>query len=35
MVKWMDSVDASVKNLLKELATAEEFEKERSVFQVS
>lgn len=34
MVKWMDAVDVSVKNILKELATAEEFEKEKVVFQV-
>ncbi|XP_075225316.1 muscle-specific protein 300 kDa isoform X2 [Lycorma delicatula] len=33
MVKWMDAVDNSVKNILKELATAEEFEKEKAVFQ--
>lgn len=31
----MDTVDLSIKNLLKELATAEEFEKERLTFQVS
>ncbi|XP_024081429.1 nesprin-1 [Cimex lectularius] len=31
--KWMDTVDNSIKNLLKELATAEEFEKERHIFQ--
>jgi hypothetical protein len=34
MVQWMDAVDNSIKNILKELATAEEFEKEKSVFQV-
>lgn len=34
MVQWMDAVDISIKNLLKELATDEEFEKEKAVFQV-
>lgn len=34
MVQWMDAVDSSIKNLLKELATAEEFEREKVVFQV-
>lgn len=34
MVQWMDAVDNSIKNLLKELATAEEFEREKVVFQV-
>ncbi|XP_039285327.1 nesprin-1-like [Nilaparvata lugens] len=33
MVRWMDTVDNSVKNILKELATAEEFEKEKIIFQ--
>lgn len=30
----MDSVDISIKNLLQELSTAEEFENERLTFQV-
>lgn len=34
MVQWMDAVDSSIKNLLKELASAEEFEREKVVFQV-
>ncbi|CAH1403532.1 unnamed protein product [Nezara viridula] len=33
MEKWMDSVDISIKNLLQELSTAEEFENERLTFQ--
>lgn len=34
MVQWMDAVDNSIKNLLKDLATAEEFEREKAIFQV-
>lgn len=34
MVEWMNAVDNSVKSLLKELATAEEFEREKAIFQV-
>jgi hypothetical protein len=34
MEKWMDDVDRSVQTLLKELSSAEEFEKERLIFQV-
>ena len=30
----MDTVDISIKNLLQEMATAEEFENERLTFQV-
>lgn len=34
MVKWMDAVDRSLENVLKDLLTIEEFESERAVFQV-
>lgn len=33
--KWMDAVDVSVERLLKGLLNDEEFEKEKSIFQVS
>lgn len=32
--KWMDAVDVSVERLLKGLLNDEEFEKEKSIFQV-
>lgn len=35
IVRWMDSVDDSLKNILKDVNTMEEFEKEKIVFQVS
>lgn len=35
MTSWMDAVDASIRNILKELSTAEEFEKEKAIFQVT
>nr|CAD7429519.1 unnamed protein product [Timema monikensis] len=35
MVKWMDSVDESLKRILTEVNSLEEFEKERAVFQVN
>ena len=35
MVSWMDMVDNSLKNIIKEVNSMEEFEKERVVFQVS
>ncbi|KAJ8895762.1 hypothetical protein PR048_001100 [Dryococelus australis] len=34
MVKWMDSVDESLKRIVTEVNSLEEFEKERTVFQV-
>jgi nesprin-1 len=34
MVQWMDKVDISLQNIMKEVNTLEEFEKERAVFQV-
>lgn len=34
MVQWMDKVDQNIKNILKQAETIEEFEKERSIFQV-
>jgi len=34
MVQWMDMVDISLQNIMKEVTTLEEFEKERAVFQV-
>jgi hypothetical protein len=34
MVQWMDKVDVSLQNIMKEVNTLEEFEKERAVFQV-
>jgi nesprin-1 len=34
MVQWMDKVDISLLNIMKEVNTLEEFEKERAVFQV-
>ncbi|XP_068085330.1 muscle-specific protein 300 kDa [Anabrus simplex] len=33
MVQWMDSVDTSLNNIIKEVNSLEEFEKERAVFQ--
>ncbi|KAK3930234.1 Nesprin-1 [Frankliniella fusca] len=33
MVRWMDAVDRSLENVLKDLLTIEEFESERAVFQ--
>lgn len=33
--KWMDAVDISVERLLKGLLNDEEFEKEKSIFQVN
>lgn len=35
MVGWMNTVDESLKNIMNEVNTMEEFEKERIVFQVS
>lgn len=34
MVQWMDKVDINLQNIVKEVNTLEEFEKERVVFQV-
>jgi len=34
MVQWMDMVDISLQNIVKEVNSLEEFEKERAVFQV-
>lgn len=34
MVQWMDHVDSILKNILHEVNTLEEFEKEKTVFQV-
>jgi hypothetical protein len=34
MVHWMDKVDINLQNIVKEVNTLEEFEKERTVFQV-
>lgn len=34
MVKWMDHVDSTLQAILKEVNSLEEFEKEKSVFQV-
>lgn len=34
MVQWMDKVDINLQNIVKEVNTLEEFEKERAVFQV-
>jgi hypothetical protein len=34
MVKWMDSVDQSLKNIMREVNTLEEFEREKAIFQV-
>jgi hypothetical protein len=34
MVQWMDMVDISLQNIMKEVNMLEEFEKERVVFQV-
>lgn len=34
MVQWMDKVDQNIKSLLRQVDTIEEFEKERSTFQV-
>lgn len=31
---WMDSVDENIKVVLQDLTTAEEFEKQKSTFQV-
>lgn len=35
IVHWMDEVDGALKNILKDVSTMEEFEKEKAVFQVS
>lgn len=35
MIKWMDTVDGSLKNIIKEVNSMDEFERERVVFQVS
>lgn len=35
MVQWMDGVDDTLKNILKDITTMEEFEREKAVFQVS
>lgn len=35
MVKWMDLVDATLKNIMNDVNSMEEFEKEKAVFQVS
>lgn len=32
---WMDSVDESIKRILQKLSIAEDFEKEKSLFQVN
>jgi len=34
MVNWMNGVDQSLKNIVNEVNTMEEFEKEKVVFQV-
>lgn len=34
MVQWMDHVDSILKTILHEVNTLEEFEKEKTVFQV-
>lgn len=35
MSKWMDSVDDALKNILNDVNTMEEFEREKAIFQVS
>lgn len=35
MVKWMDLVDSTLKNIMSDVNSMEEFEKEKAVFQVS
>lgn len=35
MVRWMDQVDSTLRTILKEVNSLEEFEKEKSIFQVS
>lgn len=35
MVKWMDLVDSTLKNIMNDVNSMEEFEKEKAVFQVS
>lgn len=35
MINWMDVVDASLKNIIKEVNSMDEFERERVVFQVN
>jgi len=35
MVHWMDHVDSTLRTILHEVNTLEEFEKEKTIFQVS
>lgn len=35
MVHWMDHVDSTLRTILQEVNSLEEFEKEKTVFQVS
>lgn len=35
MVHWMDHVDNTLRTILREVNTLEEFEKEKTIFQVS
>jgi nesprin-1 len=35
MVRWMDTVDQSLKNIMREVNTIDEFEKEKVIFQVN
>lgn len=35
MVHWMDHVDSTLRTILREVNTLEEFEKEKAIFQVS
>lgn len=34
MVRWMDQVDGTLRSILQEVTSAEEFEREKIVFQV-
>lgn len=35
MVRWMDQVDSTLRTILQEVTSLEEFEKEKTVFQVT
>lgn len=35
MVHWMDHVDSTLRTILREVNTLEEFEKEKAIFQVN
>ena len=34
MVRWMDRVDSTLRTILQEVTSLEEFEKEKTLFQV-